>query len=71
MDRDQKKYLLKFWKDRGGTWGTLRAFSGIFFLYISHEDLSGKWGLSAPCAPMGKNDSSGKNGDTNPGNPAT
>ena len=34
-----------------GTWGTLRVISGIFFLYNFLVRLSGKWGLSAPCAP--------------------
>ncbi|PKL65234.1 MAG: hypothetical protein CVV32_04395 [Methanomicrobiales archaeon HGW-Methanomicrobiales-3] len=35
----------------GGTWGTLSAISGIFFLYNFLVRLSGKQGLSAPCAP--------------------
>ena len=38
----------------GAHGGTLMAFSGIFFLYSSYEGLSGKWGLSAPCAPKEK-----------------
>ena len=40
-----------WWKDRGGTWGTLKVFSGIFFLYDSYKGLFREIGSKCPHVP--------------------
>ena len=43
--------------DRGGTWGTLRVISGIFFLVPFSRRTFRKMGSKCPMCPQGKNDS--------------
>ena len=62
-----KEIFIEILERSRGTWGTLKAFSGIFFLYNYYEGLSGKWGLSAPCAPKRETRVSIINGDTDSG----